>query len=1109
VPTATSNASERGEGLSVEVRPVRDVRTRETGKPSGAPKSAYDARVIHVRGAREHNLKNIDVTIPRDQLVVITGLSGSGKSSLAFDTIFAEGQRKYMESLSAYARQFLEQLKKPDVDEVEGVPPTIAIEQRSASSNPRSTVATTTEIYDYLRLLFARCGTPHSWAPTKIKKDGAVLERSGRVISAMGSTQIVDAVMEKATLGEQARAIVLAPVVRGKKGFHRDVLEDLVKQGWTRARVNGTLVDLREVLKDPNENPLKLGRFEKHSIDAVIDRISIAPDSRQRLAESIEAALRLAEVSLTVSFEDATTPGGWRDVTYSTRFSDPDHPEVALEELEPRLFSFNSPQGACRTCSGLGTLLELDEHLVLPNDQKALSQGAIEAYAKNMAVRAWFQRGLRKFCRAFGVSYESPVSTFSPAERKLLMHGPTPEQRTAAKAAAKAISSRFLWQGVLPELNEWWKKTDNPTVKEWLGQFMSNTPCQECCGDRLRIEALHVLIKSTHRADTKKGFSDSIIGRPRHDGTMLNIAELSRLNILDAIAYIEGLQLTKEQIIIAEPILKEINNRLRFLTGVGLEYLSLDRKTATLSGGEAQRIRLATQVGSGLVGACYVLDEPTIGLHQRDNDRLIKTLRHLADIGNTVLVVEHDEDMIRAADYVLDVGPGPGVHGGRIVAQGTVTDICKVAESQTGLYLSGKKRIEVPPKRRAMDAKNAIVVKGAAHNNLKKIDVAIPTGGLVCVTGVSGSGKSTLVNDILLTAAKNQLVGAREKPGTHGSFKWPKTLDRVIEVDQSPIGRTPRSNPATYVGIFDEIRKVFVGTKEAKVRGYKPGRFSFNVRGEAGGGRCEACEGQGLKKIEMHFLPDVFVECEVCRGKRYNRETLEILYRNKSIADVLDMTIEQSLGFFENHPKILRFLKCLHDVGLDYLTLGQPSTQLSGGEAQRIKLATELGKTFGALEQVELLKAGSAAPPVEEEEGDALDEFADAVGPAKRKKGAGKDGKKSSKWAERFEAMRQRAANPYGKTLYVLDEPTTGLHFEDIRKLVHVFDRLADAGHTLVVIEHNLDVIKCADWIIDLGPEGGSNGGTIVAQGTPETVAKSKGSFTGAYLGASLGTMAR
>jgi len=1097
VPTATSKASERGEGLSVEVRPVRDAGAREAGLGARA-KSAYDARVIRVRGAREHNLKNIDVTIPRDQLVVITGLSGSGKSSLAFDTIFAEGQRKYMESLSAYARQFLEQLKKPDVDEVEGVPPTIAIEQRSASSNPRSTVATTTEIYDYLRLLFARCGTPHSWAPTKTKKDGAVLERSGRVISAMGSTQIVDAVMEKAKPGEQARAMVLAPVVRGKKGFHRDVLEDLVKQGWTRARVNGTLVDLREVLKDPNENPLKLGRFEKHSIDAVIDRIGIAPDSRQRLAESIEAALRLAEGSLTVSFEDATAPGGWRDVTYSTRFSDPDHPEVALEELEPRLFSFNSPQGACKTCSGLGTLLELDEHLVLPNDQKALGQGAIEAYAKNMAVRAWFQRGLKKFCKAFGVSYDSPISTFSPVQRKLLMHGPTPEQ----KAAAKAALGRFQWQGVLPELNDWWKKTDNPTVKEWLGQFMSNTPCPECCSDRLRIEALHVLLTSKHRADTKKGFSESVIGRPKHDGSMLNIAELSRLNILDAIAYIEGLQLTKEQIVIAEPILKEINNRLRFLTGVGLEYLSLDRKTATLSGGEAQRIRLATQVGSGLVGACYVLDEPTIGLHQRDNDRLIKTLRHLADIGNTVLVVEHDEDMIRAADYVLDVGPGPGVHGGRIVAQGTVTDICKVAESQTGLYLSGKKKIEVPSKRRTMDQKNAITIKGAAHNNLKKIDVAIPTGGLVCVTGVSGSGKSTLVNDILLTAAKNQLVGTREKPGTHGSFKWPKTLDRVIEVDQSPIGRTPRSNPATYVGIFDEIRKVFVATKEAKVRGYKPGRFSFNVRGEAGGGRCEACEGQGLKKIEMHFLPDVFVECEVCRGKRYNRETLEILYRNKSIADVLDMTIEQSLGFFENHPKILRFLKCLHDVGLDYITLGQPSTQLSGGEAQRIKLATELGKTFGALEQVELLKAGSTAPPADEEAeaGDALDEFADAAGPAKNKKG-GKDAKKSSKWAERFEAMRQRAANPYGKTLYVLDEPTTGLHFEDIRKLVHVFDRLADAGHTLVVIEHNLDVIKCADWIIDLGPEGGSNGGTIVAQGTPETVAKTKASYTGAYLG--------
>ena len=1089
---------------SREVAPVVEVKAaRDTGLRKS---SAYENRVIHVRGAREHNLKNIDVEIPRDKLVVITGLSGSGKSSLAFDTIFAEGQRKYMESLSAYARQFLEQLKKPDVDEVEGVPPTIAIEQRSASSNPRSTVATTTEIYDYLRLLFARCGVPHSWAPTKTKKDGSVVERSGRVISAMGSSQIVDAVIARAsetsTKDKPARFMILAPVVRGKKGFHRDVLEDLVKQGWARARVNGKLLELRDVLKDPSENPLKLGRFEKHSIDAVIDRISLGPEARQRVAESVEAALRVAEGTAIVSIE--TADGGWRDTTYSTRFSDPDHPEVALEELEPRLFSFNSPQGACKTCSGLGNLLELDEALVLPNESKALSEGAIVAYAKNMAVRAWFQRGLKKFCRALGIDYNSPVATITKDQRQMLLYGYSGDPATG-KVSKLKVGSKGNWQGVIPELTEWWGKTDNPTVKEWLGQFMSTKKCEECKGDRLRLEALHVLLTSTHKADTDKAFSETVIGRPKNDGTMLNIAEFSRLNIIDALDYIGNLKLTKEQQSIAEPILKEINNRLRFLTGVGLEYLSLDRKTATLSGGEAQRIRLATQVGSGLVGACYVLDEPTIGLHQRDNDRLIKTLRHLADIGNTVLVVEHDEDMIRAADHVLDVGPGPGVHGGRIVAQGTVKEICAVKESLTGDYLSGRKHIPVPKERRKLDTKNAIAIKGATQNNLKKIDIALPTGGFVCVTGVSGSGKSTLVNDILLVSANNQLLGRRDKPGAHASFKWPKTLDRVIEVDQSPIGRTPRSNPATYVGIFDDIRKVFVATKEAKIRGYKPGRFSFNVRAENGGGRCEACEGQGLKKIEMHFLPDVFVECEVCRGKRYNRETLEIHYRGKSIADVLDMTIEQSLAFFENHPKILRFLKCLHDVGLDYITLGQPSTQLSGGEAQRIKLATELGKTFGALEQAEIIAAGSPSPDGKvagkgesdsesgedsEAETDALDDF------AKAKKG--KD--KKSKWAERFEVMRTRAMNPYGKTLYVLDEPTTGLHFEDIRKLVHVFDRLAAAGHTLVVIEHNLDVIKCADWIVDLGPEGGAKGGTIVAQGTPEQVAKVSQSYTGQYL---------
>ncbi|MDX2132740.1 MAG: excinuclease ABC subunit UvrA [Planctomycetota bacterium] len=1000
-------------------------------------------RSIRVRGAREHNLKNISLEIPRDRLVVMTGLSGSGKSSLAFDTIFAEGPRKYMESLSAYARQFLEQLKKPDVDEVEGVPPTIAIEQRSASGNPRSTVATTTEIYDYLRLLYARCGTPYSWAPTKVKKDGTVQERSGRPITATTSTQIVDALMGTPALragdsphaerGSTRRVMILAPVVRAKKGFHRDVLEDLSGQGWNRVRVNGDLKDLREVLKEPGENPLKLGRYEKHSIDAVIDRATLSPDARQRIAESVEAALRIAKGLVVASVEGEG--GAWRDTTYSTLYADPDHPEVALEELEPRLFSFNSPQGACTTCSGLGTLLELDEAMVMPDAGKSLREGAIEAYAKNMAVRAWFHRALKKFCRAYKVSFEDPVSSFPPDVRHKLMHG-APAEETRKVALGK-------WEGVLPELTTWWKNTDNPSVKEWLGQFMSNTQCPECRGDRLRIEALHVLIESSHGVD-RAACSDNVIGRPAGAETsarlrMLNIAEFSRLTITDAAAFAQGLRLSPEQRTIAEPILKEINNRLRFLAGVGLEYLSLSRKTSTLSGGEAQRIRLASQVGSGLVGACYVLDEPTIGLHQRDNDRLIGTLRHLADIGNTVLVVEHDEDMIRAADHVIDIGPGPGVHGGRVVAQGTVAEICANPDSLTGDYLSGRKSIETPAKRRRLNTKQAIIVKGARENNLQRVDVAFPLGGLVCVTGVSGSGKSTLVNDILLRAARQHLLGTRESPGAHGSFKWPGALERVIEVDQSPIGRTPRSNPATYTGFFDEIRKVFVQTKEARVRGYKPGRFSFNVSAQNGGGRCEACQGQGLKKIEMHFLPDVYVECEVCAGKRYNRETLEVTYKGKSIADVLDMTVEDACGFFENHPKIARFLRCLHDVGLDYVQLGQPSTQLSGGEAQRIKLATELGKGSGEL-------------------------------------------------------------GPAGRTLYILDEPTTGLHFEDIRKLVLVMNRLADAGNTLVVIEHNLDVIKCADWIIDLGPEGGGGGGRVVASGTPEQVARVDASHTGRYL---------
>jgi excinuclease ABC subunit A len=1018
--------------------------------PVGPATASADARMIRVRGAREHNLKGIDVAIPRDRLIVMTGLSGSGKSSLAFDTIFAEGQRKYMESLSAYARQFLEQLKKPDVEEIEGIPPTIAIEQRSASSNPRSTVATTTEIFDYLRLLYARCGTPVSWAPTKIRKDGTVLARSGVPITATSSTQIVDSVMswidrspERREAGNGApghpgperRIMVLAPVVRGKKGFHREVLEELSRQGWQRARVNGTVIDLREALKEPGENPLGLGRYEKHSVDAVIDRIVLHPDGRQRLAESIEAALKIADGSVIVSSEAGPE---WKDNAFSAKLADPEHPEYALEELSPRLFSFNSPFGACPTCHGLGTLLEMDESLALPDESLSLAEGAVAAWAKNGPVRAWFNRKLRRFCKLAGVSFTQPVREFAADARRMLLRGTGPADEARLKGK---------FEGVIPNITKWWETTENPGVKEWLGTFLSQTPCSSCNGDRLRIEALHVLLRSDHKADTRRAFSPTVIGRAKGDGSVLNIAEFSRLTITDAAAFVGGLVLSAEQRQIAEPILKEVNNRLRFLMSVGLEYLSLDRRTATLSGGEAQRIRLATQVGSGLVGACYVLDEPTIGLHQRDNDRLIRTLRHLTDIGNTVIVVEHDEDMIRAADHVVDLGPGPGVHGGTVVAQGSVREICGVPASLTGQYLSGARRIGVPARRRPLKEKDAIVVKGAAENNLKRIDAAFPLGGLLCVTGVSGSGKSTLVNDILLRAAQKELHGARVKPGAHARVTGLGRIDRVIEVDQSPIGRTPRSNPATYTGIFDDIRRVFAQTKEAKIRGYQPGRFSFNVQARRGGGRCEACQGQGLKKIEMHFLPDVYVQCEVCAGKRYNRETLEVRYRGRSIADVLDMTVEDACSFFENHPSIRRFAECLRDVGLGYLTLGQQSTTLSGGEAQRVKLATELGKGGGT----------------------------------------------------------RNSPGPYANTLYILDEPTTGLHFEDVRKLIAVLDRLADAGNTLVVIEHNLDVVKCADWIIDLGPEGGERGGRVVAAGPPERIMRSPASHTGRYLKQALG----
>jgi excinuclease ABC subunit A len=1061
-PVNTSSAA-----VPSDTRPARPVVVE--AKESGPRRStAHDAREIRVRGAREHNLKNIDVTIPRDQLVVITGLSGSGKSSLAFDTIFAEGQRKYMESLSAYARQFLDQLKKPDVDEIEGIPPTIAIEQRSAAHNPRSTVATTTEIYDYLRLLYARCGTPYSWAPTKTKKDGTVLERAGIPISATSSTQIVDTIM---TWTAGTKMMVLAPVVRGQKGFHRDVLDNLTKQGWARARVNGTVIELREALKEPGENPLKLGRYEKHTIEAVIDRLVLSSDGRQRLAESIENALRIGDSAAIIAVEES--PGTWTDRAFSAKFADPERPEYSLEEVSPRLFSFNSPFGACPTCHGLGSLLEIDPALVVPDPTLGVGEGAIAPWKMNAPGGMFFRKRLRYFIKVFGLTPSTPFAKLPADVARVLVYGLKDADREKL-----GLSAKVEFEGVIPSLQAWFEKTDSTWIKEWLHTYMGEKSCATCNGDRLRIEALHVLLDSSHAADAEKATSTTVIGRPKgaKPGTRLNIAEYARLTITDAAAYISGLKLTTEQATIAEPILKEIHNRLRFLMSVGLEYLSLDRRTSTLSGGEAQRIRLATQVGSGLVGACYVLDEPTIGLHQRDNDRLITTLRRLCDIGNSVLVVEHDEDMIRAADHVLDIGPGPGVHGGRVVAQGTVPEICATPGSLTGDYLSGRRRIELPTKRRPLSDKKSIVVKGARQNNLKNVDVAFPLGGIVCVTGVSGSGKSTLVNDILLAALRQHLNNTREAPGAHKTITGLNHIDRIIEVDQSPIGRTPRSNPATYTGIWDEIRKILGETKEAKIRGYKIGRFSFNVTAQNGGGRCEACQGQGLKKIEMHFLPDVFVQCEVCRGKRYNRETLEVHYRGKSISDILDMTVENALSFFENHKKIERFLKCLHDVGLDYITLGQPSTTLSGGEAQRIKLATELGKSGSAF-------------------------TGEMGGAALRESGPSEDGEQPSEPAPISKAARRSRVNQANAhTLYILDEPTTGLHFEDIRKLIEVFNKLADAGNSLVIIEHNLDVIKCADWLIDLGPEGGAKGGTLLATGTPEAVAKVGASYTGQYL---------
>ncbi len=953
-----------------------------------SPKPA--AGSIQIRGAREHNLKDLDLRIPRDRLVVMTGVSGSGKSSLAFDTIFAEGQRKYMESLSAYARQFLDQMRKPDLESIDGLPPTIAIEQRGGGHTPRSTVATTTEIYDYLRLLYARAGRPTCWHRDESGRT------CGKPITATNPSQIVEMLIERWT---GARAMICGPVVRGRKGFHREIAEGLQRQGFVRARVNGEVRDLREVLKEEGENPLGLARYEMHDIEAVVDRVKLDAEGRQRLAESVEAAFKIGSGSLLVLVEE---DGVWTEHRFSEHFACPDHPECSIEELAPRLFSFNSPHGACHACAGLGTVNEFDESLVVPDPTRSLKEGAIEPWRKNgRRMNIYYGRLLRKFMEAFGVDPKAPISKLSTETMRFLLHG-VPEARESD------LGLRF--EGVLPNLRRRYETSDSQFVRERMHGYMTASKCGECGGSRLQPAARAVKIDGARET--------------------LDISEVTHLTIERAAEFFDDLVLGAEGQAIATPILREVRSRLGFLRSVGLEYLTLDRSSGTLSGGEAQRIRLATQVGSGLVGVCYVLDEPTIGLHQRDNDRLIATLRHLTDIGNTVLVVEHDEDVIRHADHVVDIGPGPGLHGGRVVAQGTPSELAAAEDSLTGAYLSGRRRIEIPERRRTLDTRNSIVVKGAAANNLKSIDATFPLGGIVCVTGVSGSGKSSLVNEILLKSALRTVTGTKVVPGPHKRVNGLQRIDRVVDVDQSPIGRTPRSNPATYTGIFDQIRKLFCMTNEAKIRGYQPGRFSFNVKG----GRCEECQGQGVRRIEMHFLPDVFVECETCRGSRYNRETLEVRYRGKNIADVLDLTVEDAVDFFEAHPRIHRMLTCIRDVGLDYMKLGQASTTLSGGEAQRVKLASELG------------------------------------------------------------------SRPTGHTLYVLDEPTTGLHFDDVRKLLDVLQRLADAGNTLVVIEHNLEVIKCADLVVDLGPEGGDRGGEVVATGTPEELARMDHSHTGRWL---------
>lgn len=930
---------------------------------------------IKIRGAAEHNLKNIDVDIPRNEFVVLTGLSGSGKSSLAFDTIYAEGQRRYMESLSSYARMFLGQMEKPNVESIEGLSPAISIDQKSTNRNPRSTVGTVTEIYDYFRLLYARIGTPHC-------------PNCGREVSKQTVDQMVDVIMK---LPERTKFQVLAPIVRGKKGRHEKVIDQAKRGGFVRIRVDGNMYELSE--------DITLDKNIKHNIEIVIDRLSVREGIEKRLTDSIETALRITDGLMVVDIIDG------EEMKFSQSFSCPDC-GISMEEIEPRSFSFNNPFGACPVCFGLGYKMEFDERLMIPDDSLSLNEGCIVVmgWQSSNDKGSFTHALLEALAKEYNFSLDTPFRDLPEDVRKMLIHGTSRNVKVHYKGMRGEGVYDVEFEGLIKNVSRRYRETSSETIKAEYEEFMQISPCTECKGQRLKKTSLAVTV-----ADK-------------------NIYEITKMSIIDLQQFMENMKLSSRNELIGGQILKEIKSRIGFLVNVGLDYLSLARATSTLSGGEAQRIRLATQIGSGLVGVAYILDEPSIGLHQRDNDKLLSTLIHLRDLGNTLIVVEHDEDTMLAADYIVDIGPGAGTHGGEVIACGNAKEIMANERSITGAYLSGRIKIPVPKERRKPTGYLKII--GAKQNNLKNINVEIPLGIMTCVTGVSGSGKSSLVNEILYKSLAKNLNRARTIPGDHKEIKGMEQLDKVIDIDQSPIGRTPRSNPATYTGVFDQIRDLFAATKDAKERGYKKGRFSFNAKG----GRCEACAGAGITKIEMHFLPDVYVPCEVCGGKRYNRETLEVKYKGKNIFDVLDMTVEEAVKFFENVPSIQRKIQTLYDVGLSYVKLGQPSTELSGGEAQRVKLATELAK------------------------------------------------------------------RDTGKTIYILDEPTTGLHFADVHKLVEILRRLSDGGNTVVVIEHNLDVIKTADYIIDIGPEGGDKGGTIVATGTPEQVAKNEKSYTGKYV---------